>query len=344
MKAPTSANVRTATFPSVSGGLGILAAVLVAPSVFATPAIAADTAATGPAATAPAASQPTPPKAGDTVRRQVTVNGAVRSYLVHLPPTYDPRKPTPVVLTFHGAFMNGWMMGRLSGMSAKADEAGFVVVYPNGTGLGETSLFFNASADPQPGGPPDDVAFTAKLLDDLATVVAIDPKRVFATGMSNGGMMCHRLAAELSDRIAAVAPVAGTLALPAVHPKRPVPVIHFHGSADGIVPFAGPRGRTPPNMQFRSVPDTIAAWVEADGCPKTPTVEKLPDAADDGTTVTRTTYGPGTDGAEVVLIEVKEGGHTWPGRPPPAPYLGKSTSDVKAVDLAWDFFQKHPMK
>ena len=97
-------------------------------------------------------------------------------------------------------------------------------------------------------------------------------------------------------------------------------------------------------MQFRSVPDTVRAWVEADGCPDKPTVEALPDAADDGTTVTRTTYGPGKGGAEVVLVEVKGGGHTWPGRPPPSPFLGRSTSDVSANDLIWAFFERHPMK
>ena len=90
-------------------------------------------------------------------------------------------------------------------------------------------------------GRPDDVTFVAKLLDDLATVVNVDPKRVYATGMSNGGMMCYRLAAELSDRIAAIAPVSGTMAIDDYKPKRPVPVMHFHGTADNIVPFNGPR-------------------------------------------------------------------------------------------------------
>jgi polyhydroxybutyrate depolymerase len=294
--------------------------------------------------TAPS-SRPARLAAGDTARREVAVaGGTTRSYVVHVPPAYDPAKPTPVVLAFHGAFMNGPLMVRLSGLSAKADEVGFIVAYPNGTGLGETALFFNASAEPKPGGPPDDVAFAAAVLDDLAAAANVDLKRVFATGMSNGGMMCHRLASELSDRIAAVAPVAGTLALPAVHPKRAVPVIHFHGTADGIVPFAGPRGKTPANMRFRSVPDTLAAWVAADECPPTPKVEALPDAADDGMTVTRTTYGPGKDGAEVVLVEVKGGGHTWPGRVPPSPFIGASTGDISTNDLMWAFFERHPMK
>ena len=94
-------------------------------------------------------------------------------------------------------------------------------------------------------GKADDVAFIGKLLDDLGTVVTVDEKRVYACGMSNGGMMCYRLAAELSDRIAAVAPVAGTIAIDESKPKRPVPVIHFHGTKDTIVPFEAAKGKAP---------------------------------------------------------------------------------------------------
>lgn len=238
--------------------------------------------------------------------------------------------------------MNGAMMADFTGLSRKADAANFIVVYPNGTGFGEM-LFFNASAPAKPDGPPDDVAFTAKLLDDLATVVNLDHERIFATGLSNGGMVCHRLAAELSDRIAAIAPVGGTLALEQIRPTRPVPVIHFHGTADQIVPMSGPRGFTPPTMRFRSVAQTIRAWTEADGCPNGPTTTTYPDLAKDGTTVTRKVYGPGKSGAEVVLIEIVGGGHTWPGQRPPVSFIGLSTMDVAANDLLWEFFLKHPM-
>ena len=115
-------------------------------------------------------------------------------------------------------------------------------------------------------GKADDVKFVGSLLDDLATVVNVDPKRVYATGMSNGGMMCYRLAAELSDRIAAIVPVAGTMAIDEAKPKRPVPVMHFHGTADRIVPFGGPRNGTPKFLTFKSVKETIKIWGEINGC------------------------------------------------------------------------------
>jgi polyhydroxybutyrate depolymerase len=91
------------------------------------------------------------------------------------------------------------------------------------------------------------------------------------------------------------------------------------------------------------VDHSIAAWVEADGCDPTPVTIRLPDTTDDGTTVTRTTYGQGKDGAEVVLIVIEGGGHTWPGREPRLASLGKTTRDISANDLMWDFFQRHPL-
>jgi polyhydroxybutyrate depolymerase len=110
--------------------------------------------------------------------------------------------------------MNASMMQRFSGMNGKADEAGFIAVYPNGTGAGPFLTFNSGGVEWElVKKQPNDVTFVSQLLDDLATVVSVDPKRIYATGMSNGGMMCYRLAAELSDRIAAIAPVAGTMAV-----------------------------------------------------------------------------------------------------------------------------------
>jgi len=171
-------------------------------------------------------------------QRSLMVDGIKRTYLVHVPKSYAPDKPTPVVLALHGAAMNGSMMVWFSGLSKKADEAGFIVVYPSGTGTGPF-LTWNAGGfqGRMAEGRPDDVRFVSSLLDDLATVCSVDSKRVYACGMSNGGMMCYRLAAELSDRIAAIAPVAGTIAIGESKPKKPIPVMHIHGSKDTIVPF-----------------------------------------------------------------------------------------------------------
>ena len=260
-----------------------------------------------------------------------------------MPSGYDAKVASPLVLAFHGAYTNGLIMEKFSGLSAKADAANFIVAYPNGTGVG-TVLFFNAFTRPAPNGQPDDVKFTAAILDDMATAYNIDAKRVFATGMSNGGMMCHRLGAELADRIAAIAPVAGTIAMPDLHPARPIPVIEFHGTADSIVRYEGTERNGLRNLKFESVEKTIKTWVEADGCPAEPKVTDYPVVAGDDTSAKREVYGPGKDGTEVVLVVITGGGHTWPGRPPGVKFLGKSTRSISANDLIWDFFCQHPLR
>jgi polyhydroxybutyrate depolymerase len=190
----------------------------------------------------------------------------------------------------------------------------------------------------------DDVEFTRRILDDLARSANIDPKRVFATGMSNGGIMSYLLASELSDRIAAIAPVGGPMGTETCKPKRSVSVIHFHGTDDEHAPFKGGKGKGPSGTEFYSVEHSIQAWVKANGCEKEPVVMKLPDTAKDGTTITCKTYGSGKDGAEVVLIVIEGGGHTWPGQEPRLKALGKSTKNISANDLMWEFFEKHPIK
>ncbi|MEX0675629.1 MAG: family 16 glycoside hydrolase [Pirellulales bacterium] len=298
-------------------------------------------------------SEPQPPRAvparlaaGDHTRT-LSVDERQRSYLIHVPPGYAPETPTPVVLVFHGLGMNARLMAAFCGMHQKSDEAGFIAVYPNGTGPANLLyLTFNAggvSAE-RAKTRPDDVRFVAELLDELAREVNVDARRVYATGISNGGMMCYRLAAELSDRIAAIAPVAASVAIDQTKPSRPVSVMHFHGAADPIVPFGGPSQDTPPFVRFKSVEESIRLWVKLNQCPEEPAVTDLPDAEDDGTRVKRKTFGPGPDGAEVVLFVIEGGGHTWPGQKSPLALLGKSTLDISANDLIWEFFKKHSLK
>jgi polyhydroxybutyrate depolymerase len=289
-----------------------------------------------------AASEPLSP--GNSTRT-LQVAGRERSYIVHVPAKYDATKPTPVVLIFHGAFTNGSITQLYSGMNRTADEKDFIAVYPNGTGPTEATLFWNAGkwVRKHLPDPPDDVQFVRALLDDLTSVAKVDTKRTFATGISNGGMMCYKLAAELSDRIAAIAPIAGTLAFDNPQPKRPVPVIHFHGTEDQLVPYKGLKSASDKNLVLKSVDETIRTWVKLNGCPEPAAVESLPNKKDDGTTVVRHVYSPGKENSEVVLIEIVGGGHTWPGRPFPLQLFGRTTHDIYANDMLWDFFEQHPM-
>ncbi len=285
------------------------------------------------------------PLAPGNYTRTLQVGGRERSYLVHVPPKYDPKQPTPVVLVFHGAWTNAAITVAYSGLNSTADEKNFIAVYPNGTGPRDTMLFWNAGdwVKRRLREPPDDVKFIGAVLDDLTTVANTDRKRIYATGISNGGMMCYKLAAEMADRIAAIAPISGTLSFDDPKPKRPVPVLHFHGTEDKLVPFDGPKTASEKLLGLKSVDETIRTWCKLDGCPEKPKIESLPDKADDGTTVRRLTYGPGKDGSEVILIEIKGGGHTWPGRSMPIELFGRCTRDISANHMMWDFFQRHPL-
>ena len=276
--------------------------------------------------------------------RSLMMGTRKRTYLVHVPPGYDPQKPTPVVLALHGAAMSGPMMVWFTGLNKKADKSGFIVVYPTGTGTGPL-LVWNAGGftSQLADGRPDDVAFISKLLDDLGTVVKMDEKRVYACGLSNGAMMCYRLAAELSDRIAAIAPVAGLITIDESKPKRPVPVLHIHGLDDHIVPYERKQGKTLPFMKLRGVEESVQTWVKLNECEETATTDTLTKAGDE-MPVTRRTYGGGRDGSEVILIVIEKGGHTWPGQQPPVSFIGRSTKNISANDLIWEFFEKHPMK
>ncbi|MBC8355046.1 MAG: hypothetical protein H8E66_23960 [Planctomycetes bacterium] len=188
----------------------------------------------------------------------------------------------------------------------------------------------------------DDVKFVRALLDDLESVVKVDKKRVFATGMSNGAIMCYLLASEMADRIAAIALVAGPMGTIGCSPSQPVSVCHFHGTDDAFAPFNGGRGsRSISRTDFHSVEHSIQAWVNANGCQVRPKTVSIPSRVDDGTSVTRATYSGGKQGTEVVLYTIRAMGHTWPGSESRLRFLGATTKNLVANDVMWEFFQKH---
>ncbi|HEY4309922.1 MAG TPA: PHB depolymerase family esterase [Pirellulales bacterium] len=282
-----------------------------------------------------------------THRRTINVDGRERTYLLHAPPSYDAGRTYPLLLAFHGGATDAAFMARFCGLNEKSDEAGFLVIYPNGTGEVSRLLTWNAGnccgyARRQ---NIDDVQFVNAILDEASRSAAIDERRIYATGMSNGAMMSYRLAAELSERIAAIAPVAGTMALDAFAPDRPVPVIHFHGTEDDYVPFDGGRGPLSLSQNhFASVAESIRRWADFNGCRPDPTITDLPNVAADGLAIECREYTGGRDGTEVVLYVVAGGGHTWPGRESRITALGPSTLSISANDLMWEFFVRHPLR
>jgi polyhydroxybutyrate depolymerase len=260
----------------------------------------------------------------------LTVGGERRTVHVHLPGGYDPTRPTPVILNFHGLTSNADQQKLLSGMIRKADSANFIAVHPEGTGVAQS---WNAGVccGEAARTAVDDIGFVRQMLDELERQLCVDPRRVFATGMSNGGFLSHRIACELSMRVAAIAPVAGVLGVPTCSPARPVSVFQFHGTLDTLVPYNGN-----PATGFVSVAQSMSGWAGRNGCSLTPR-ETLKKGE-----VTCVTYEACRAGSEVNLCTVTGGGHTWPGGLP-VPALGLTTMAIDATDLMWEFFQKHPL-
>jgi len=255
----------------------------------------------------------------------VTTEDGDRHFYVYVPASYQATQATPLVLSYHGLTSNASQQRLLDGLQARADEHGFILVHPEGTG---SSQSWNAGAccgEAQQNGV-DDVAFTIAVLDRLGTELCIDDHRVFATGMSNGAFMSYRLACELSDRIAAIAPVAGSLVLAECNPQRPIPLLHFHGTADTLVPYQGL-----PEDGLAPVPDQVAAWAVANGCAdSTTSIYEQGDAhcvSHDACPTRGTT----------TLCTIADGGHTWPGSDLPLPF-GKTSTDISASDEIWAFF------
>lgn len=266
----------------------------------------------------------------------LTSGGYARDSLLHVPSTYDPTKGTMLVVNYHGFSSNGAEEVALTGMNPVADAKNFIVAYPDGLGAG-----WNAGACCTEAQPPnvDDVQFTKDLLALIGSQYCLDPARIYATGMSNGGFMSHYLACTMADVFAAVAPVAGVLGVDPTTctPSRPIPIEDFHGTADPVVPYdGGPAAKLLPPIVFRSVPSTMDFWRGADSCLGDPvTTYQLG-------TATCTEWSDCGGVAQVELCTLVGEGHEWPGGLP-VPTLGASTNDVIATTRMVDFFLAHPM-
>lgn len=275
----------------------------------------------------------------------IDVRGIERTYLLHLPPSYDSSTPVPLVLVFHGGRGSGKQIARYTGFNPLADEKGFIVVYPDGL----DGHWNDGRPRPSGDGPaPDDVAFVSTLINRLSTMFSIDRNRVYATGISNGAIFAQRLGCELSDKIAAIAPVAGPLAKDLAgqcKPAQPVSVLMIHGTADGFVPYGGGEVRSDIRGEVLSVQETAALWVAADGCPGKPLESTLDPTAQDGTRVRVETWIGGKAGSAVAVYTVDGGGHTWPGAQRgrmAGRVLGPTSQSFSATRTIWEFFELHP--
>lgn len=265
--------------------------------------------------------------------------GRTRTYLLHIPASFNGNKAVPLVIVLHGGGGNASKTVETTGFSKKSDEAGFIVVYPNGTGRLKKILTWNAGncCGYALEHNVDDVGFIRELINHLEKELKIDGRRIYATGISNGGMMAYRLACELSDKIAAIAPVAGAFNIERT-PENPVSVIIFHGTGDQHVLYGGgePKKRADRNRRTdKSVASAADFWVNHNGCSAKPNRTEKEN-------IIMEKYTGGRKNSEVVVVTIKNGEHAWPGGKPAWRGGDIPTTEISATDEMWDFFEKHP--
>lgn len=271
---------------------------------------------------------------------RIPFNGQNRKYMVHLPPSYDGRSATPLVICLHGGGGDIGFARRMFGFSQKADKEGFIVAYPNGSGrLGNHILTWNADeccgyAEAR---RIDDVGFMRNFIKQLQADYNVDKKRVYLVGFSNGAMMCYRLASELSEEIAAVAIVGGSMNGKEKLPAKPVPMLIVHGLKDKHVPVKGGGGKLAKwgfDVHAKPLNYAVDFWVNANGCSKQPKVQK-------NGPVECKTFANGKDGSEVMLYTIDGYAHSWPGGKKAWLLANRPSPDLSATDTCWEFFAKH---
>lgn len=266
----------------------------------------------------------------------IETSGIKRRYLLYVPPTYDPKVPSPLVISIHGYAEWPAHQMQISRWNQFADTYGFLVVYPSGTKLPKRWSAFGADVKMD---SMMDVIFINDLINKLEQDYNIDPARIYANGLSNGGGMSFVLSCKLADRIAAIGSVSGAylLSWDKCDPVRPVPMIAFHGTADEVVPYeGGPSDAF--DIPFPNVPEWMEIKADRNGCsqylvevPTNPEVQGVK-------------YTDCEGNADVQFYTILDGGHTWPGGEPlPEWITGRTSQAVNATAMMWNFFMEHPM-
>lgn len=258
-------------------------------------------------------------------------DGEKRTYLLHIPPEYTDAEEVPLVIALHGGLGNARNIEEQSNLPALSDEKGFILCSPNG--LHRT---WNAGGccGKAVDNNVDDVGFIAALIDELTAQYSIDLRKIYITGMSNGAFMSYRLACELSDKIAAIAPVAGSMAVDDCNPTNPVSIIHFHSEVDANVPLEGGVGTGVSDHYNPPVDSVISHWAASNGCT---TSEEISTSS-----LSILYHRGGVDSSEVVLYITADGGHSWPGGTAPRKKADPPSGTLDANALMWECFVKHP--
>ena len=270
----------------------------------------------------------------------------IRSYRIHIPPSYDGKTAVPLVIVLHGNTANSKVIKTKTNFDEVANRDCFIAVYPNGATDLITAfyylIFHQRWARSLNGGfccgnavkrNIDDVGFIKALIEELQCRLNINSSRIYSTGNSNGGIMTYRLGAELSEIFAAIgvsgASIGGRLnknfpfwMIP--EPDHPLPVIIIHGMKDDTVPYDG-------NVRFLPVNTSVSFWVEHNNCDPIPEIN-----ISESGNIIRKTYKNGFEGTEVILYSVVNGTHSWYGS------KGSPITEISSTELIWEFFKQYP--
>ncbi|MGH1375526.1 MAG: extracellular catalytic domain type 1 short-chain-length polyhydroxyalkanoate depolymerase [Alphaproteobacteria bacterium] len=279
--------------------------------------------------------------AWDTSTRYLQHNGEKRSYIIHIPEEVKASKvKVPMVIVLHGGGGNAEHAERSYGFSEKADQEGFIAVYPNGT-AGKMAKFKTWNVvhccGPAMKNKTDDIGFLSTLIDYVIDNHPADPSRVFITGMSNGGMMTHRAGIALSDKVTAIAPVASGLFGDESFPKSPVSALIINGALDKSFPMNGGKtggkfSRAWDGTSLKPVSYQGEFWAKHNACNVKPVEEQNTPSI----LVQRYTCSGTVD---VIHYIVKDNGHAWPGGKQGNKFLDKPSQSINATDIIWDFFK-----
>jgi polyhydroxybutyrate depolymerase len=268
---------------------------------------------------------------GQTIEYTITHDGLEREYILYVPASYTGSDSVPLLFNFHGAGGTANEQMEWGDFRTIADSAGFLIAHPQGTG-NNGFTFWNIGQDTS---AVDDVGFTEAMIDSIGAEYTIDLERVYATGKSLGGFFSIHLAGQLSEKIAAIASVSGTMTqgmYDDMSPVHPTPFLHIHGTDDLLVPYDG-------NAAYLSVDVVLQYWVDYNNCNTTPVITQLPDLdPNDGSTVERHVYEDGNNVVTVEHLKIFGGGHSWPGSNDPYP---GTNFDIDGSEEIWNFLSKY---
>jgi polyhydroxybutyrate depolymerase len=266
-------------------------------------------------------------QAQQTIDYTIMHDGLEREYILYIPESYSGDEASPLLCNFHALGSNAQQQMAFGDFRPIADRDGFLVTHPQGTEIEFGDRGWNIGPS-----DADDVGFIAAMIASIADEYNIDRERVYATGMSIGGFFSHHLANLLSDDIAAIASVSGSMTqymVDVAEPVHPTPVIQIHGTKDPLVPYDG-------NPGFLSVAEVLQYWVDFNSCNTTPIITQVPDInPDNPITVEHHVYDGGDNNVKVEHFKVFGGTHAWPR------ITEQGGNDIDASEEIWKFLSKY---